>query len=353
MSDVKRMRRPERNDFLFSIKSCYQSGYNYIAEPNKVYAEPLYYCDVKSMYSYVLLHCLYPTIAVPPVHKEGFYKHSLALYHVNELKAKVKRNHFPTIFSQKETQERMGLSNNTDFHWKRTNQMLGWITSIDYEMLCRDYDISTIQIDETYYYLSAKSGELIFGDKIQHYFDQKEAATDPYERQAYKGLINSYSGSIGMVLNCGYKVDSLTEPSSITPLEDSNEDLNPWDLSAFMTAYARQYITELALLAGYENVACISTDAVVVKDVSPLNPYIGEKMGDLSIDRVMHNTKWWRINTYEWYDGSGVWNAKIAGLPHWRYKEGKTFFITPKLLYNSKKRTYNVNYQSFNLEEDF
>jgi hypothetical protein len=150
-----------------------------------------------------------------------------------------------------------------------------------------------------------------------------------------------------------YKVDHLTNPQKkVMVKEQKDEGFSAWDISAFMTAYARQYITELALLAGYENVACINVDAVAVVDPTPLLPFTGKNLGDLEMDREMFNAYWWRINTYEWQDGSGVWNARIAGLPNTYYVHGKTEYVVPKILYDTKKHYYYKRVDRFNIEED-
>lgn len=280
----------------------------------------------------------------------------LAIYHIDYIIADLKPKHFPTLFCQKEQQERMGIADNAHIEWySNGNTLDGWITSIDLETTLRDYDIHYLNIDISYCYPSQVIGSELFGNKLQTYFDKKEAAQDPYERQAYKGLINKFFGCLSMKQNQNrYKVDDLTYPSKQLKLQ--SEELkgeSPLDLGAFTTAYARQYITDLALIAGYENVVCISTDAVVVKDGAPLERFIGNKMGDLSLDRVMYNTRWWRINTYEWQDENGNWKAKVAGLPSYKYKHDRIHFVIPKLIYDKQTHKYKKEYQTFNLEEDF
>lgn len=349
-----------RNDFLKEVRSCNSTGYNYIAKPNHTYEEELYYFDVKSMYPYMMTSKMYPCISRTPIFYEGFCEtNGLAIYHIDYIKAVVKPNFFPSVFCQQEQRARMGMASNHNIEWYANGNTLdGWITSVDLQMLKEHYDIEILEIDYSYIYPHQKIGSEIFGDKLQYYFNMKENATNPFERQAYKGLINKFFGCLSMKMNnFKYKIDSILDPVQQVRIKATDEDkeiFSPLDLGAFTTAYARQYIIKLALLAGYENVACISTDAVVVNKAGAekLQKYVGNKMGDLSLDRVMYNTRWWRINTYEWQDGSGVWNAKIAGLPSYKYKHGTTLFVIPKLIYNHSLHCYCRELQTFNLEED-
>lgn len=334
------------------IRSAYNSGYNWI-DNTETHEETLYYYDTKSMYPYILMNRMFPNPSYLPLVSDDFKRVDLAFYHVNYLKCKLKPNHFPTIFCQKEQQKRMGLLDNVDIDWLDTTEKLeGWITSIDLQMLERDYDIEALEIDKTYAYLVAQPSIDLFGDKLLYYFNCKEAASDRVERQTYKLIINTYSGSLGMQGHFRYRVDDLTEPTGVKPLRKTMSHVSPMDIAAFMTAYSRQYITELALKAGYDNVACISTDAVVVRDPSPLLPYIGEKLGDLSLEKVMYNAHWWRPCAYEWQDEEGNWKGKVSGLPGYKYEHGKVVYAVPKIIYDVEKHIYRREVQRYSIMEE-
>lgn len=344
------LKNKERDSFLLRIKGAYNSGYNYIAN-TKTY-DHLYYYDVKSMYPFVLLNRTYPHPASVPIHADGFVEKPLAIYHVAYIRAKVKPQHFPTIFCQKEQQSRMGISNNTDIDWLRDNDLEGWITSVDYRMLLRDYDIEDLEIDETYFYTRVSAGSYLFGTKMKDYFNKKEASTSPLERQAYKLVLNTFSGSLGMILRNKYRVDNLTTPNLVVPLDRKSDGLNPWDLAAFMTAYAREYITSIALQAGFNNVKCISTDAVVVRKPEPILSLVGNELGDLSLEKEMWNVHWWRPNAYEWQDAEGNWHGKANGLPSYKYEHGKLTYAIPKILYDPFEHCYKREIQKYNITEE-
>lgn len=352
-------KNPEKASFLLEIKTAYTSGFNYINRSNII--DKLFYCDVNSMYTYIMTNRIYPMVNRMPRKINGLQtvdnERQLALYHISYLKASVKMDGFPSIFCQKETQKRMGISNNRDFEWECNDAILGWITSIDYDLLYENYNVEIIDIDISYVYSAMVHGSTLFGTKIVEFFNKKQNAEDEVERAMYKGILNTLSGSIGMSDKFNYKVDNILCPTKFLSLKnsaDQDKSFNNWDISAFMTAYARQYIIKLAHIAGYENVACIITDAVVVKDISPLLPHMGKGLGELSLDRTMYNAHWWRVSAYEWQDEDGNWKAKIAGLPKDKYKHGTTFYVIPKIMYNREKHYYYKDFQEFPInEEDF
>ena len=340
------------NERLKEMKGAYATGYNWIEEALRRYSK-LYYLDVKSMYPFVMMNRNYPD---PKRACEVFDEFipvdnvkQLAIYHIDTLVATLKPQHFPTAFAQKEAQHRMGILDNTSFSWVCRNPLDGWMTSIDYETLFRDYDVETIVVDKTHLYYAIVPGRELFGNKIEEIFDLKESSIG-VERQAYKLLLNTYSGSIGMSCHDKYRVDSISNPTEMFLLEQKQSNVRPWDLSAFMTAYARKYITDLAYEAGYETVKCISTDAVVVGNPDGLMKYIGEEMGDLSIDKIMHNAMWWRPNCYEYQDEDGKWQGTVSGLPSYLYKHDKLVYNIPVLQYDPIHHSYYIAYQRFDIE---
>lgn len=341
---------PETSLTDLPIRGAYISGYNWVKNTDS--HSKLYYYDTKSMYPYILMNRLFPNPSYAPALFNGFKKGELAFYHISYLKCTLKPNHFPTVFCQKEQQKRMKLSNNINIDWlDLSDEYEGWITSIDLQMLERDYNIEALEIDKTYLYTHTKDNVELFGNNLLRYFNCKENATNPIERQAYKLIINTYSGSLGMQGHFKYRIDDLTNPTGFKPIRKMM-GATPMDIAAFMTAYARQYITELALKAGYENVACISTDAVVVKDPSPLTTYVGDNLGNLSLEKVMYNAHWWRPCAYEWQDEEGEWHGKVSGLPTYKYEHGKLVYAVPKIIYDTEKHIYKRDVLRYSIEEE-
>lgn len=339
-----------RDDYLLRVKGGYLGGYNYLKDTST--QEELYYCDVKSMYSYMLLHRVYPNPRYTPVEYAGYYESNLAMHHISYIKARIKPKHFPTVFNTREIQSKMGLSDNTNIDWQCHNELLGWITSVDYKLLINNYDIDELVIDKTYYYPVCTSGRKLFGDRIQEIYDLKEGA-EGYEREAYKLILNTFTGSLAMQSHTQYQVDSITEPSKVVPMRKKDAPISPWDIAAFMNAYARAYIIEIATLAGFDNVHCISTDAVVVKNITPIKCYMGDKMGCLDVEKVMYNAHWWRINAYEWQDEEGNWHGKANGLPQYKYKHGKKVYAIPVILQNPKTHKFEYHANRYNIEDEY
>lgn len=61
---------------------------------------------------------------------------------------------------------------------------------------------------------------------------------------------------------------------------------SPVDIAAFLTAYGRYEITELAYKNGFDNTYSIDTDGIFALDRT-LDAECGEGLGSLRLDKVM------------------------------------------------------------------
>lgn len=341
-----------RKDLVQEIRSSYVSGYNYLANTKR---QPfLYYCDVNSMYLYCLSAYDFPSLAKLPQYHKGFVKpnsNQLAIYHIQSIVADVKPKHFPTIFSGTMTKKELEINDEKHLNITCMKPNKGWITSIDYEMLFRDYDVSHVEIDKTYIYEKEPEHSRIHRSAklCREYARKRDAIKGTPEYDYYKLIINSLTGSISMTNKEVYSHEDLIEKGDYAMIKE-NTNIPNIEISAFMTAYARRYITELALLAGYDNVHCVSTDAIVLKDYSPVKHLLGKELGQLKMDEL-RNARWWRINAYEWYDESGKWNTKASGVSNNSYNEGDDTACQPLLILDKEKGFYCKIYRTIKLSE--
>lgn len=377
VKDPSFFQNKERDLFLIDTKSAYVSGLNYLDRSSllKRYQEvPLYYYDISSMYAYILTSHTFPDpFGKAPKHYDGFKEvafDELGMYHIRKLYARLKRNHIPTIFTQENIRMKLKIVDIENLFINQVSSLYGWITSVDYEMLLRDYTILQLEIDETYIYQSTAPGLSLFGDKLVEFYNLKENSTDEDEKACYKGILNTFSGSIGMTKKMHYRVSSLIEDDGLAPLlintnpikKDRpfvNESCSAYDIGAFMTAYGRKMISDLALKAGGKNnVKCISTDAIVVKNPYRVEGILTRKgLGGLRLEKVMYHAHWFNINQYEWQDENGNWNGKISGLSSVYYKHGQKHYEIPEVFYVPWKDKdhpghYEIKYVKFSLQTE-
>ena len=341
-----------RLNLVQEIRSAYVSGHNYLRNTQR---QPfLYYCDVNSMYVYCLSNFIFPSLIVPPKRINHFVEpnsEQLAIYHIQSIQADVKPKHFPTIFSGTTMSKQLEIKDHYHLNIECMKPTKGWITSVDYEMLLRDYDIKKLDIDITLLYNKEAdvSRELRAKHLLEFYNNKRNAVKGTPEYDYHKMLLNTFTGSLSIINTMQYSHEDLIEKGN-TSLLRKDDKIPNIEISAFMTAYARKYITELALLAGFDNVHCISTDAVVVEDYTVLRPFLGNDLGQLKMDEL-RNARWWRVNAYEWFDEDGNWKTKASGISDGTYSQGENTACQPLLILDKEKGFYCKIYRTIKLSE--
>lgn len=348
----------DRLDYQTNIRSSYMGGVYYIQEELNMY-EDVYNYDKRSMYPYILNNYKFPDPQSNPIFIDDFIKvdndYDLAFYHIKSIKAEPKEKHFPFLWIQEGSQavlamKKFGYLTPTTgaAYYQDLTLDLGWITSIDYDLLMEHYDIEQLEIDYTYYISDLISGNEYFS-KLREYYDKKEKATGT-EKIIYKLLINSYTGSLAMKSKSSYYVKYITkqsdEPKKLLPNELSKA---PCDIAAFMNAYARKIIYDLAMKAGYDNVISIDTDGIFTKN-RILDKYCGEGMGSLRLDHYYKKAQWFGKRCYEFQEEDGNWSCHIAGLPNYLYVHDEYKYRIPQLKYNNVYKQYEYVEMPYILE---
>lgn len=356
----------ERNRWLSQIKGSYRSGLTYISmHAYQGIVQPLYDYDIKSMYPYLLMNRNYPNITYTPEQINHFVEvdnvNSLAHYHITGLEAVLKPNAIPCLFTGKEERKRfLRITSGTAniYNDGYTLQLINlpsncldtWITSVDYEMLITYYDIITLTIDKTILYKRLISGSRFINQtNLNYVYLIKETTEDALLKECSKLLLNSFTGSIGMYCSGDWRIDNLIEPQHTPVLLPADREAPAWDISSFMTAYGRQMIMQKAMeVGGAKNVIAIITDGFYT--LTPLElPLLENNMGALKLDKVMHNSKWFAPNQYEWQDEERNWNGAIAGLPKALYKHNQFVYDWNIVKYDPLMHNYYKIERNFNI----
>lgn len=347
-------------DYLNEIRSSYVGGYYYVKDTWEV-KDIIYDYDIKSMYPALLnSHRLFPNMYEPgvPQRLNGFVetnnKQQLAFYHIKTLKAHLKSKHFPTIWREKRMIIKMskyGVCSHDYINCRVKSLVDGWITSVDYKMLLRDYDIGLLEIDYTYL-VEGVPGWSMF-DLLGQFYNLKERSVGA-TREVFKRLIDSYSGSLGMMPAMPhYWCSNLAgDKKELSVEKAAPTTCAPVDVAAFLTAYGRYEITELAYKNGYDNTYSIDTDGIFALDRT-LDEECGEGLGSLRLDKVMRRARWFGQKQYEsMEDGNDYFTPHIAGLPAYLYEHGIYDYIIPTIQYSKKLRKYIRYDQPFYLTEE-
>lgn len=300
VGDPRTLSNHTKADINIETRSAMIGGLYYLKEAYQKH-KILYDYDIRSLYPYLLVNMLYPDPFISPNKFDEFVPVvkdlNLALYRIKSIKAQLKPGHFPTLFTQKEqrqriTKTRLNILTDNIVLIRYMPEMEGWITSLDYDMILRDYDVLELTIDKTYLFPVLTSGERLF-HKLLQFYDKKEEATGEL-RTFYKVILDSYSGSIAMKSHNRQRINTLTniEPEQRIRIKGSDDSGNAYDIYAFMTAYGRKIITELALKAGKDNVVSIDTDGIFTTNRT-LDKYCSAdaEIGSLRLDKIMYNTQ--------------------------------------------------------------
>lgn len=359
--EISMFQRDYRDPYLLEIPNAYIGGQYYLKDAKQY--EVAYDYDISSMYPWLLLNEEYPLIPGNPDYMEmpelveGFNDSTkLRFHHIKQLKATLKPQHFPTIFVQDNLRTALkghGLITDNVINIYGIKDLNGWITSIDYEMLLRDYDIEKIKIDKTYLIHRTVKGDKYFKN-FKKYYDLKQSTFNE-ERDMYKIILDSYSGSLGMRNQSFYRTNSVQENGKHFWTKKKEITLSPMDIAAFMTAYGRKYITELALSAGFEYIISIDTDGIFCKERNAyLDSICGTGLGSLRLDKIMIKPMWFGQKQYVSYelkdDKTLELTPHIAGLPAWIYRNGESYFERP-ILSRNKDGKWTKLTQTFTLPQ--
>lgn len=217
-------------------------------------------------------------------------------------------------------------------------------------MLKRDYYIVNININETYLFLDVVNGEIYFHE-LREFYEQKQQSRGTL-RDLYKVIIDSYSGSLAMRKQFTRKIKyiSLSMPQE-TAIFAPDSKPSPSHIYAFMTAYARNMISELALYAGFDNVISIDTDGIFTLN-RKLDGVCDKGLGALRLDKIMKNARWFGMKQYEYQDENDEWVPTIAGLPGYLYKHNQMIYEIPQIRYDKKNKKFKKNYMTFKIGDD-
>lgn len=345
--------REDMTELFKLTTSSRLGGLYYLKERGKTY-DVLYDYDTRSLYPYLLLSKLYPSLNKKPFHLSGFEPvkegQELAFYHITNIRIKRKPTGIPSLWMQKEVKTKMrqyGIVTNNNIECYNIPEFEGWITSIDYKIIHRFYDVKILDIDQTIIYTELVPGKKYFSS-LNKFYIKKDKATGAI-RTLYKVIIDSYSGSLAMGSTMSKRMRTLDDTGYDFFTMGTSEP--PKDIYAFMTAYGREFISDLADKAGYKNVISIDTDGIFTKN-RILDKYCGEGIGSLRLDKIMYNAKWFGQKQYEYQDENKNWVPTIAGLPSYLYEHGKFDYEIPKIIFDKKTASYKKVQTIFNLERN-
>lgn len=205
-----------------------------------------------------------------------------------------------------------------------------WLTSVDFELFKKQYDIKYLHICGAYEY-KTKSGKELFGEYVKTMYEGKANSTGA-KRTFYKLLMNALYGKLGSSLTTYGGEPFISDKDNAVHLHTVEQEIegNYIPAAAFCTSYGR--LTTVSAAQKQEDINGAGTTLYSDTDSIHLcKPAVGievdpKKLGAWDNEATWTKARFVRQKTYIEYtvlDDKNEWNVKACGLPD----EGKEFLI--------------------------
>lgn len=292
-------------------------------EVYRTYGTNLYYYDINSLYPYVMLNKMpiYPPIKTFRYKKDkiGFYK----------IKLKQDTDYFisPLIYKDKIGSTYYVNGNKGDeFN----------VSSAELDLLNVKYEI----INGIYF----DSGDYIFNDYIEHYYNIKVNAKNETERYLAKLKLNSLYGKFGQKLNGETLIRGYMEGSKVY---DASNDLFLIDekrnikfkgvhIAAYITSLARTELMKKIYEIGEDHIYYCDTDSIFTDKPIETGKGIGEwKLEDKVLEAIFISPK-----VYGYFNEQCVKIVKYKGFKKdsFSYDDIRQLYFNNKPLVTNEKR---------------
>ena len=283
-------------DFLTEWRKAYRGGRCQVSPlyQGRILTNVLRY-DVNSMYPHVMRNCALPYGL--PVHcssLSSLQRLKFGLMHVR-IEFMLKKYHMPTLL------KKGGLYSSGDSYYINSEgEEELWLSSIDYELLLRHYDIlSFVYLDGYGFYTSTK----MFTAYIDKWYSRKKV-DKLGKKQVDKFMLNCLYGKFGTDVMKRQKVVYYEEEKvkfKYTDYEESTHYYLP--VAIAVTSYAHKIIDDAIESVGYENFVYCDTDSVHALAEMSDSMVDATELGKFKLEGNEEMSKYVRQKCYLTYEG--------------------------------------------------
>lgn len=296
---------PELNDdILNNYRDCYRGGR---CQVNSIYQNKIlhnvYRFDINSMYPYIMRNFDLPCGDAIKIKEMGKYK--FEIYKI-EVGFYLKDKHIPSLM------KRGGLFNKTDTYYINSDGIETiYISSPDFELLKRNYDIYYLKFIEGYGFNTCK---FLFRKYVDYFYELKNTTTGAQHVLA-KLMLNSLYGKFGSnyirVKKNVYYEDGLVKFINSEPQHATKYYL---PVALAIVSYAHLLIDNAIHAVGYENFVYCDTDSIHTL-VKLDDSFIDQKeLGKFKLEGLEEKSKYVRQKTYLTKE-NGMIKITAAGMP--------------------------------------
>ena len=294
-------------EFLIEWRKAYRGGRSQVNPKYKnVILHNVKRYDINSMYPYIM-HDMELPIGLPiKCEKIGEYK--FELYKVN-IEFKLKKNHLPTLL-QKNTMYADG-----SYFVDSDGIIELHISSIDYQILLRHYDILYIDFIEIWGF---KTTTCLFKNYIDKWYKVKNENKGA-KRIIAKLMLNSLYGKFGSNCKGKSKIPLIEEDGSLGFKLGEEVSMRKYYLpiAIAITSYAHLLIDDAIIETGYDKFVYCDTDSVHTLGSLPMTMVDNHILGKFKLEGIEIKSKYVRQKTYlftEFVDGDIEYVITCAGM---------------------------------------
>ena len=292
------------DDFLDKYRSAYRGGRSFV---NPRYQDKILHnvkrFDINSMYPYIMR-----TMRLPygkPIRTDKMGSSNFELYEL-EIQFKLKKGHLPTLLKKGAI---YGME--SSYYTESDGIELIRISSIDFELLKRHYDIQAMKVNEVWSFFTCTS---LFRNYIDYWYNIKLHSKGAKKAIA-KLMLNSLYGKFGSNHKGAHKIPYLND--EVVEYTTSEEEEMPkyyLPMAIAITSYAHKLIDDFIEITGTNKFVYCDTDSIHTLGDMPTE-YIHEtELGKFKLEAIEETSKYIRQKCYATKENGKI-TITCAGMP--------------------------------------
>lgn len=292
------------DEFLLTWRKAYRGGRTQVnpIHQNKI-IHNVYRFDYNSMYPSIMAYDELPYGKPIKIDTIGQYK--FELYRLN-IQFKLKEGHIPSLLKSGSLYDR-----GSETYYITSEGIIDlYITSIDYQLLLKHYDVQYYEFKEMYGF---KTSTKLFRNWVLEKYKLKQESTGGI-KMVHKFVLNNLYGKFGSKLLGRKKIPTLDEKGTLEFTLGNEEELQAYYLVMAMaiTSYGHLRIDIKIDEVGVKNFIYCDTDSVhtlvpITKDVD------NKELGKMKFEGKESISKYVRQKCYI-YKQDNEWTITCAGL---------------------------------------
>lgn len=305
-------------DFLITWRKAYRGGR---AQVNEIYKGKILYnvyrYDINSMYAFIQRELKMPIGHPIKISKRNSF--DFELYHVI-ITFSLKDKHIPSLLKN------AGIYSDNKYYIDSDIDEELYITSIDYKLLEKNYNIYKVEFIEMYGFHTTT---FLFKDFIDYYYNLKNKSKGAKRAVAKAMLVNSY-GKFGSKLYAPKKIPYME--NGIIKFKTTKPELRKkyyLPVALAICSYAHLLLDNQISLIGYDNFVYCDTDSI--HSLVPLKKdFVDNKqLGKFKLEAIEEKAKYIRQKCYITKE-KGLYEIKASGLPE-KTKQGIIKYYEEKI----------------------